>query len=210
MDLLTAFSAIAIVNVLAWITPGPNMVAVMAAALEHGRGHGIATGLGLATAALFWALLSVLGVAMLFDSFPTAVLALKLAGSGYLVYLGWKSLRSAMVVQGALAVAGAAARRVGQSFRTGFLVSLTNPKAALFFTSIMTAFIPASAPHWFLALVVGFCGAVAAALHAVTATVFSSSLALRVLSRARRALSGVFGIAFIAIGGAVAMAALRR
>jgi threonine/homoserine/homoserine lactone efflux protein len=210
MELLAALGAIVLVNILAWITPGPNMIAVMAASLEHGRRHGIATGFGLAGAAFLWALLAVLGVTVLFELFPRAVVALKLAGALYLIWLGLRSLKSAMDTSGEIALSAPSERRMTQSVRNGFLVSMTNPKAALFFGSVMTAFIPGSAPDWFMALVVMLCGVLAAMLHAVTATVFSTAVAVRIFSGVRRWISAVFGVMFLGLGGSVAFAALRR
>ena len=210
MELTTAAGGIILVNVLAWITPGPNMLAVMAASLEHGRRHGIATGFGLAGGAFVWALLSVLGVAVLFDLFPNAVLALKLLGALYLVWLGLRSLKSVVAAGEGIALPAPPERRLAQSLRSGFLVSMTNPKAALFFGSVMTACIPSAAPDWFLAFVVVLCGLLAMALHAVTATAFSTTLAIRVFAKSKRLIAAVFGVLFVGLGGAVAYAALRR
>ena len=210
MDLTAALGGIVLVNVLAWITPGPNMLAVMAASLEHGRRHGIATGFGLAAAALVWAMLSVLGVAVVFDLFPRAVVALKLVGALYLVWLGVRSLKTAVTQRDSIVVSAQPERRIVQSARSGFLISMTNPKAALFFSSVMTAFIPGTAPDWFLVLVVVLCWALAVVLHAVTATVFSTALALRIFTRAKRWISAAFGVVFLGLGGTVAYTALRR
>ena len=41
MELALTFTSIIVVNVLAWLTPGPNMVAVMSAAMSDGRRSGL-------------------------------------------------------------------------------------------------------------------------------------------------------------------------
>lgn len=53
MEIFVSLGVIAFANLPVWIAPGPNMFAAMSASLEHGRKHGIATGLGSACA-LFW------------------------------------------------------------------------------------------------------------------------------------------------------------
>ena len=74
----------------------------------------------------------------------------------------------------------------------------------------MTAVIPASSPNWFLGGIVVLCGLLAAALHAVTATVFSTETAIAAFRNAKRWISGALGLMFIGFGGALAFAALRR
>lgn len=66
-DTAAVLASIILVNVLAWLTPGPNMLAVMSAAMAHGRRAGLMTGFGLAAAATIWAALAMLGVAVLFE-----------------------------------------------------------------------------------------------------------------------------------------------
>ncbi|VVT00644.1 conserved membrane hypothetical protein [Roseovarius sp. EC-HK134] len=210
MDLVLSLGTIILVNVAAWITPGPNMLAVMTASLTLGRRHGLATGFGLACGALVWSIFAVLGVAILFDLFPRAVIALKLAGATYLVWLGIKCINAARKQDNAMGLTEAPDRAIRQSFKSGFVVSMTNPKAALFFGSVMTAFIPATASNWFLALVVVICGLLAVVLHSITATVFSTSVAMRVFHRFQTAISYAFGAIFIGLGGSIAYAALRR
>ncbi|MBR9851932.1 MAG: LysE family transporter [Rhodobacteraceae bacterium] len=210
MELALSLGTIILVNVAAWLTLGPNMLAVITASLTLGRSHGFATGLGLACGALIWSICAVLGVAILFDLFPRAVIALKLAGAAYLVWLGLKSIRSARKPIDTLGLPKSDGKGTRRSLKSGFIVSMTNPKAALFFGSVMTAFIPSSAPNWFLALVVAVCGLLAVALHSITATVFSTSLAIRFFHGFQSAISYAFGAIFVGLGGSIAYAALRR
>ncbi|KQI67620.1 hypothetical protein AN189_13840 [Loktanella sp. 3ANDIMAR09] len=210
MGFVLSLGTIILVNVAAWITPGPNMLAVMTASLTLGRKHGLATGFGLACGALIWSIFAVLGVAILFDLFPRAVIALKLAGAAYLIWLGFKSINAARKQNDAMSLTEAPDRTIKQSFTSGFVVSMTNPKAALFFGSVMTAFIPTTASNWFLALVVFICGLLAVVLHSITATVFSTKIAMRVFHRFQTAISYTFGAIFVGLGGSIAYAALRR
>ncbi len=210
MDSITALGAIVLVNVIAWLTPGPNMIAVASASLEHGRKHGIATGLGLACAAFVWAVFAVLGVAVLFELFPTAVLFLKLAGAVYLIWLGVKNLKTGLAKENDVALSVRQIRSIASSFRSGFIISMTNPKAALFFGSIMTTFIPEAAPISFLILIILLSGMLGVVLHSITATVFSTRPAMRLFASWKRRISVVIGAAFIGLGTSVAVSALRR
>lgn len=207
MDHFNTLGVILIVNLLGWITPGPNMLAVMSTSLSHGRAQGLKLALGLSIGATLWAGLAVAGAATLFDLFPRAMLMLKLIGAGYLIWLGCKSLADASRPDVSELGAEPAPR---SGMGRGLIVSLTNPKAALFWGSVMTTAVPADAPGWFLVLIVAFCGALAICLHSITATVFSTGPAMRVFLRAKRVITICFGVIFVALGGAVAWAALRR
>ncbi len=208
-DTAAVLASIILVNVLAWLTPGPNMLAVMSAAMAHGRRAGLMTGFGLAAAATIWAALAMLGVAVLFDLFPDVILGLKLVGAGYLIWLGFRSLRSACrpVDSDTVPEPAATDRR---AFITGFIVSISNPKAALFFGSVLTAFVPAGASDTFLIGTVLLCGALGVVLHSITATVFSTGPAMRFFQHSRRRIALCFGAVFSGLGLIVAVDALRR
>lgn len=220
MDLVTTLSLIIFVNLAGWITPGPNMFAVISAALTGGRQAGVMTGLGLSTGAVIWTLLAVLGVATLFELFPAFVFWLRMAGAAYLIWLGLKALRSAWDMGGDVAAERAdlyeaspapeAARDLRQAYLTGLLVSLTNPKAAFFFGSILTAFVPASAAPALLGGIVVLCGVLAVVCHSITATVFSTQMIVRGFQQARRAITTAFGLVFAGLGLGVAYDAVRR
>lgn len=210
MDLLPILSSIVVVNLVAWITPGPTMIAVMSASLADGRRAGLLTGFGLSAGATIWAGLAVLGVAALFELFPTALLALRIAGAGYLLWLGFKSLRSALRSDAGGFAAAVGATRSRRAFRTGLLVSLTNPKAALFFGSILTAFVPHDASPALLAGIVGLCAVLAVICHSVTATVFSTRGVVRAFDHMRRLATAAFGVVFAGLGMAVAYDSVRR
>ncbi|WP_193184088.1 LysE family translocator [Nisaea sediminum] len=210
MDLLAIYSPIILINLLAWISPGPNMIAVMSSAMARGRRSGLLTGLGLSTGATVWSILAVLGVSALFELFPDAVVLLRLAGAGYLLWLGLKALRSAAYGGTGDISADVSGQSGKRAYLTGLLVSLTNPKAALFFGSILTAFVPANAGTWLLASIVLLCAALAILCHSITATVFSTAPMIRLFARARRRINVAFGIVFAGLGAGIAYDTLRR
>ena len=207
-ELAISIMAIIAVNFAAWITPGPNMIAVISAAVAAGRRAGVATGLGLALGAVIWAGLALAGVTVLFEVFPDLALGLRLLGAGYLLWLGIKALRQAAADE--CTALHQTVRPAKGAFLTGLSVSLTNPKAALFFGSILTAFVPAGASTSYLVGVVILCGVLAICFHSTTAFLFSTPLAIRTFNTARRRITAGFGIVYSGMGLAVAYDALRR
>lgn len=201
---------IALVLTLGWLTPGPNMLAVISASVNNGRKSGVAIGAGLAFGGALWALLAVTGVSTLFDLFPNLFFSLRLAGAGYLIWLGTKMLKKSKDTDDRYRMDPRSDLHGWKAFRTGFLVTVTNPKAALFFGSILTAFVPISAPMWLLAAIVVLCWVQGMLGHFITATVFSTVTVINKMQRAGNAINMVFGAVFCAFGLGVAYDAIRR
>lgn len=138
-DSLTSFLLTALVLEL---TPGPNMAWLALLTATAGRPAGLAAvgGIGLGLAAQ--AGLAIVGVAVLMASWPGLYTALHLAGVGYLLYLAAESLRDAEDPAHHLPGGG---EDGGAGFRRGLVTNLLNPKAALFFMTVLPGFLsPAS------------------------------------------------------------------
>lgn len=209
-DLFVTLAGLAMVNVLAWLSPGPNTLAMISASISKGRKAGFATALGSSTGGMVWASLTVMGAATLFDLFPNAVFLLRIVGAAYLIWIGLKALQSAWRGQGSNFEVSQVDNSGWVAFRTGFFVIMTNPKAVMFFGSVFTAFIPTDAPIWMLVVIVIFSQATAFGLHCVTVLVFSSQIVLRKFQLARRKVTATVGTLYCGLGVGVAVDALRR
>ncbi len=210
MDTLSVLSTIALVNIMGWLSPGPNMFAVMSASLSQGRRHGVLTGLGISLASFIWAILAVLGVTALFELFPDVVLVFRLLGAGYLLWLGFKSFRSATSMAKTQVLLNSSDVTGFKAFRSGFLICATNPKAALFFGSVLTAFVPANASNELLVEILMVCVVFGVSGHTITATVFSTEFITQKFIAMRRQITQAFGAIFTLLGLGVGYDAIRR
>src|SRR5215207_5580114 len=75
------------------VTPGPDMMYVIARSVGQGRAAGIVSSLGIAAGCLAHTLAVACGVAGLLIAAPAAGRAITYAGATYLVYLGVRTLR---------------------------------------------------------------------------------------------------------------------
>lgn len=189
-------------------SPGPNLMAVADAALGQGRRPALWVVSGIASGSLLWALLTALGLGALFEAHPILLTVLKFAGGFYLLYMGIRALWSIRKGQG-LMISSAAPLTDLAAWRRGFVVVMTNPKAALMWSAIATFLFGAGLTQW---EVLGFGPVVALSALTIYGTyglLFSTGMAISVYERFARIIQGVFGLAFGALGGALIWSGLR-
>ncbi len=120
------------------LTPGPDMLYVLARSAAEGRRAGVASALGIAGGTVFHTLAVVLGLSSLLLAVPYAYDAVRLGGAAYLVYLGLRAL-----LRPAAPGAGPRVERasLGAIFRQGVVTNVLNPKVALFFLAFLPQFV---------------------------------------------------------------------
>lgn len=118
--------------------------------LGFGRRIGIATALGVASALFVHVTYTVLGFTYIIEKIPSVFIAIKIAGSLYLLWLGFHAIRSVKQnkEQEEQGLKTNEDKTVKQGFREGFICNVLNPKAALFFLSIFSQFISADTASW--------------------------------------------------------------
>lgn len=145
-DLLAFLAAGIVLN----LTPGADVIFATACGMAGGPRVGAVAGLGVGLGGLFHVGLAALGVSALIAAHPAALVALKLAGAGYLLWLAYGSWRAGT---------GAEARgeiRAGAALWRGFVTNALNPKVALFVLAFLPQFTDAArGPVWVQIVVLG-------------------------------------------------------
>ncbi len=183
------------------LSPGPNVLAIMGTSMEVSRRSGLALAMGVATGSLLWGTLTAMGLSALLASVAGALVALKVAGGLYLLWLAFKAFKAAAQDQDVRAqrLKDAPKSRAGY-YRRGLLVQMTNPKALLAWIAIISIGLPADAPLWVPIAVVLGTTAFSVGIHALYALVFSSNPMVRVYAKARRWIQGALGLMFAGAG----------
>lgn len=119
------------------IVPGPNVVAVTTTALKSRR-DGLGTALGVSTGDMIWAVSAMAGLGTVLANFRPLFQILKIAGVIYLVVFALRLLRST----GSNPTTHVAKESNRRAFLRGLLVDLSNPKAAIFFTTFFATLLP--------------------------------------------------------------------
>jgi threonine/homoserine/homoserine lactone efflux protein len=127
------------------LIPGIDTAMVLRVTLRGGRADGLKTAAGCATGLFVHAGAVAVGLAALIAASATAYHALRLAGAAFLIVLGLATIirpsRGPHAARGEIA---ARARRPRGPYTVGLLTNLGNPKALLFFLSVLPQFLPAS------------------------------------------------------------------
>jgi threonine/homoserine/homoserine lactone efflux protein len=149
--LLTFLIALCVLEV----TPGPDMMLILARGIGQGRKTAFLTVIGMIfIAGTVQVGLLVLGLASLLQAYPPALIALRWLGAAYLIWLGLRMIQASLTtVTQPRMLPGATA---GSALREGAINSLTNPKSLLFMFVFLPQFVDATAgPVWLQLLVLG-------------------------------------------------------
>ncbi len=120
------------------LVPGPAVCFVVAQGLRAGVRPAMAASLGILLANAVYFLLSALGLGAVLVAMPNLLNALRWLGIGYLVWLGLHALWPRGTATASSPPAPAA---TGSPLRLGFWLQMANPKALLFFVSILPGFV---------------------------------------------------------------------
>ena len=182
------------VSALVIVTPGQDTALTIRNTLLGGRVAGVFTAVGVSAGQATWTVATSAGIGALLVASEPAFLALKLAGSAYLIFLGVQAIvhrgRSPAVESGGRVTPRAA-------FRQGVWSNLGNPKMLAFFTSLLPQF--ASSFVGLLALGLVFCTMTLVWLSLYSIVVTKAGVVLR-RARVRRAIEAVTGTVLIALG----------
>lgn len=188
--------------VLGQLAPGPNLLAVASAALGAGRRQALAVAAGVASAVLGWVALATLGLAAFIALHPGVLVAMKLVGGAYLVWIAARALRAALA-GGPVALGGAAEMSVRTAFVRGVLINVTNPKSAMMWAALATFLFGTGLSSAHVLLFAPMGAITALCVYGFYALVLSAPGPRRLHARFGRVFDAAFGAAFGAVGAAL-------
>ena len=86
---LTAFIAVALLHLMAAISPGPAVLMAARTGVTEGLRTGAFLAMGIGLGGVIWAAAALFGLALVFQAAPSLLWALKLIGGAYLIYMAW-------------------------------------------------------------------------------------------------------------------------
>ena len=196
MSLMLWFSLL-LICVLGAMSPGPSLAVVLRQTVSNGRGHGIAAGCAHALGVGRWAMATVWGLGLLVSRHETLYQVLTWLGAAYLVWLGFNALRHASAP--GLQAEQAERDSLWQAARSGALISLLNPKLAVFFTALFSQFVTADQSLSDQLLMVATATVVDGLWYSLVALLFSQSHLLAWLRRHLKLVEQLTGVVLIGL-----------
>lgn len=120
------------------VTPGPDMLYVIARSVGQGRAAGITSALGITVGCFVHISAVTFGLASLMMAVPTVYEVVKFAGAAYLIYLGVRTLTTRQAKNVEAPIGEAKLRTI---FLQGIITNVLNPKVALFFLAFLPQFV---------------------------------------------------------------------
>ncbi|AUG99992.1 LysE family translocator [Prodigiosinella confusarubida] len=136
--------AVATITILAVISPGPDFAMVTRNSYAFGSRTGLLSALGIACGVQVHVMYTVFGIAVLIAGSPLLFMTMKVLGTSYLIYLGYKSLTNKTVLT--LEEAAGSVPSPFAAFRMGFLTNALNPKTMLFVVATYSQVVQPGSP----------------------------------------------------------------
>lgn len=139
---VSSWLQIVLVCLLGAMSPGPSLAIVVGNATARGRMYGVVTSLGHATGVGCWAFLTAVGIAEVIVEKSSLLVGVQLLGACLIAYIGFRTLISRNNLPiGQTGTRPSDPSKVLRGAGEGFLISLLNPKIALFFLAIFSHFV---------------------------------------------------------------------
>jgi len=193
------------------LIPGPDVIYIVSNTMKGKASAGTQAALGLGVGYIFHTFAAVFGLSALILSSAYAFLVVKFLGAAYLLYLGFSSLRNFVKGESKLTLTEQG-NEPANVFKQGVIVSVLNPKVAMFFLSFLPQFIDtslaSSATYQLLVLGLLFCGlaTLCNASYAMLGTWIVNSAKA---SRFSRIIEGVSGLLLIGLAAKIAFSNSR-
>ncbi|KAA5969719.1 threonine export protein RhtC [Pantoea sp. M_9] len=157
--MLILFATVALVHLVALMSPGPDFFFVSQTAASRSRKEAMMGVLGITLGIVVWAGVALMGLHLLLAKMAWLHEIIMVGGGLYLLWMGWQLLRSARQrhkqPQSDAPVVELPKR--GMSFLKGLLTNLSNPKAIIYFGSVFSLFVGndvGAATRWGLFLLI--------------------------------------------------------
>lgn len=182
-------------------SPGPATLAVSMVSAASGRKSGIVFGLGLAIGLAFWGLVAATGLGAVLEASTSLLLALKIAGGAYLLWLAYGAARSALRATAkdvSLKIRSSLPER--RLFARGLVLNLSNPKAVFAWMAALSVGLGPDGGLLNLAMATLVCALIGLMIYSAYATAFSVAAIRYGYVKFRRRIDGIVA-AFFAIAG---------
>lgn len=201
--MLMLFLTVALVHLIALMSPGPDFFFVSQTAASRSRREAMMGVVGISLGIVVWAGVALMGLHLILQKMAWLHQVIMIGGGIYLCWMGWQLLLSARAKNAQSVPAEdvkVALPQAGRSFIRGFLTNLSNPKAVIYFGSVFSLFVGddvGAGARWGLFLLII---AETFVWFSLVAVVFALPAMRRGYQRLAKWIDGLAGVLFTGFG----------
>jgi threonine/homoserine/homoserine lactone efflux protein len=198
------FASFLAVYVFAIVSPGPNFILVLNAALSGSRRSGLFTAFGVATGSGLFGFAGLAGLLVVINSLPNFAVIGRVVGGGYLVWLGLGMMRNG-IRKNRNGNHGMPQREETpfRAWQTGLFTNLTNPKAWAFYFALFTVVITPGFLIWHKALLNLSMFLISFSWYAFVAVMISSRRFRPLFDKTQQLVQLLLGLMLVVLGGRI-------
>lgn len=201
--MLMLFLTVAMVHLIALMSPGPDFFFVSQTAASRSRKEAMMGVIGITLGVLVWAAVALMGLHLILQKMAWLHQIITVGGGLYLCWMGWQLMKSARAKKQNGDDTPVTLPARGRTFMRGLLTNLSNPKAVIYFGSVFSMFVGDSVSGGerlgiFLLIVVE-----TLAWFSLVALVFALPKMRRGYQRLAKWIDGVAGVVFAGFGVAL-------
>ncbi|MFT4020883.1 MAG: LysE family translocator [Acinetobacter sp.] len=142
----TEFLTLVVIHFLAVILPGPDFAITVQQSVRYGKKIGCWVALGIGMGISIHVFYTLVGIGTIMQHSTWLMSFIRCCGAAYLIYLGWKLLRSTGQFHLDTSQKQGLQPSMRKAFMTGFMTNALNPKATIFFLAIFTTIVQTTTP----------------------------------------------------------------
>jgi RhtB (resistance to homoserine/threonine) family protein len=206
MNYLTLIGTVALLNLLAAMSPGPDFVMSVRNSLNYSRKTGIYTGIGIGLGIGIHISYCAAGVGFIIAKSVAVFTIIKFIGAAYLVYMGVSSILAKKSGIEITEEKKPVDLTKFQAIKIGFLTNLLNPKATLFFLGLFSLVINHDTPLYVILIISFIMIATAIGWFTLVALFFTQKKIQVAFLRFESVINKTFGGLLILLGIKIALA----
>ncbi len=200
MNVIVILLSVVSIWTIAVITPGPNFFITVQKTVKQSRPAGLFVVLGTCTGTVVWTVAGYFGISYLFIAIPWIYTILKMLGGSYIIYLGTTLIINSLKAAPEKDIPPEIIQNNFSNWRTGFITNLSNPKTAMFISSLFASVLPKEPDILIGSLIVTLMVGISLVWYSFVVFIFSHQRITALYNRMQKWLEGIAGIIFLAFG----------
>ena len=195
--------SLALIFIVGAVSPGPSLLVIINITRKSGKLAGIFGSLGHGIGIFIYAFAAATGIAILAQVSPTLFMFIQFMGA---LFLFWLAAR--LIISKADAfdhTTNIKTSNLSRSFSDGLLIAILNPKVAIFFASIFSAFINSSQSYELHLEIASLAGIIDTTVYITYVFLLSTGIMQRVLNQSKQFIDILLATVFLILASIIVL-----